>query len=322
KVHQVSASRDSLTKQVQTFRSQVTQYARRYSGAPFDFKSAEAAPLKQTLTGLHKALVAPIEPDVAGKEVVAFIPSGSLLYMPFQALGREKPDGDMEFFIERHQVAILTKATDLDQVFGDPSPKNGALVALGNPDGTLAAATEEVKALQQIFPGSQVYIGAEATRERLNNVRAPQVAYLHLATHGTLDTREPLDSYLTMGQGSKLSVREIPQFQLDNPSQHVDMSLVTLSACQTALAEQNLDGSDVRSLADAFSYAGGRTLVASLWKVEDNSTRELMVQFYTGLKSGKTKAQALQEAQLSLLRQPRYRHPFFWAPFVMIGDWR
>lgn len=318
-VRQVDIKRSELDALGTEFRQQVVLYSR--NPGAFSWKSPEAQALKKNLAQLYDTIVKPIEPDMQGKEAIAFVPYGSLVYLPFQAFLTENPDGTVTFLVEKKQIAVLSKATDLDQIYGPPANKNGNLVAFGNPDGSLAGASQEVKALSDIFPGSKVYLEGQATEDKLKSVQAPAVSYLHLATHGTLNPQEPRASYLTMAKGGKLSVGDISGFSLDTAQG--DLNLVTLSACQTNLAgKQGADGSDLRSLASAFSFAGCRSMVASLWKVEDNATRDLMIAFYKNLKAGQSKARALQGAQISLLHQEKYSHPFYWAPFVLIGDWR
>lgn len=114
---------------------------------------------------------------------------------------------------------------------------------------------------------------------------------------------------------SRLLVPQIYELKL------AGVRLVTLSACQTALGERE-PGSELQTLADAFAVAGTNSVVASFWSVADDSTRTLMVEFYKQLKEGKPLALALNGAQLSLLKNPKFSHPFYWAPFVLIGDWR
>lgn len=319
-VRQVAVKKSDLEEMARDFRVQMAAFAR--GPHPFSWKSPEAAPLKSNLSQLYNTVIKPIEPDMANKQAVAFVPYGNLVYLPFQAFLTENPDGGVTFLVEKKQLVVLSKAADLDQIYGPPSDKTGNLVAFGNPDGSLAGATQEVQALGTIFPGSQVYVEAQATSDKVQAVQAPKVSYLHLATHGNLNASDPRESYLTMAKGGKLSIRDITGFHLDTPAG--DLNLVTLSACQTNLGDRGGagDGSDVRSLADAFSFAGCRSMVASLWKVEDNATRDLMVELYKNLKAGKTKAEALQSAQVTLLKQDKYAHPFFWAPFILIGDWR
>jgi CHAT domain-containing protein len=96
---------------------------------------------------------------------------------------------------------------------------------------------------------------------------------------------------------------------------------VTLSACETALSKIQ-GGDDLVGLSRGFIYAGTPSLLATLWKVDDASTAKLMELFYGNWKKGMTKPEALRQAQLTLKSMPQYRHPFYWAPLVMIGDWR
>ena len=98
--------------------------------------------------------------------------------------------------------------------------------------------------------------------------------------------------------------------------------LVVLSGCQTALGKE-LGGEGLVGLTRGFMYAGARSVVASLWQVDDESTAELMKRFYRAmLKEGRRPADALRTAQLELSRHPRWSEPFYWAGFVLQGDWR
>ncbi len=296
------------------FRREVGRYSRDI--APFSWSGPEAQPLSENLGALYGFIVKPIEAELAGKSAVAFVPYGNLAYIPFQALRNEQG-----FLIEQKQMAVIHRAADLDQVFGAPSPTTGKLVAFGNPDGTLASAGQEVQALAALYPDANIYLEKSATRDKLDGVKAPAVSFLHFATHGELDPSNPRASFLVLAGGGKLSLGDI--IGIDFKSGQEDMCLATLSACQTALAGRGVpDGAELRTLADAFRYAGCRSVVASLWRVDDDSTRDLMVELYRGLKAGKSKAAALQEAQVKLLHTARYAHPFYWAPFVLIGDWR
>ena len=101
----------------------------------------------------------------------------------------------------------------------------------------------------------------------------------------------------------------------------LDADLVTLSACGTGLGKV-LGGEGLLGLTRAFQYAGARSVLASLWSVSDESTGELMKRFYGYLKEGRSKAEALRSAQLDLLRRSEYSHPFHWAGFQLVGDWR
>jgi CHAT domain-containing protein len=138
---------------------------------------------------------------------------------------------------------------------------------------------------------------------------------IHLATHGVLDAERPERSYLLMAgtdeASQRLSVVEIPSLSL------APDGLAVLSACETALGEQ-VPGAALITLAAAFSQAGAQSIIASLWKVNDATTRDFMVTFYRTLESA-GRVEALQRAQLTILRNPATAHPYYWAAFILIG---
>jgi CHAT domain-containing protein len=98
----------------------------------------------------------------------------------------------------------------------------------------------------------------------------------------------------------------------------LNAQLVTLSACETALGKK-VEGEGVRGLSTAFLFAGAKNVIASLWKVSDESTAELMIEFYTELLSGKDKATSLRLAKLRLIKSEAFSHPYYWAPFIQVG---
>lgn len=265
--------------------------------------------LQKASARLYELLLKPVEKDLQPYQVVAFIPSGSLHYLPLQALGSPP-------LITRKQCVTILRSADLDGLFQPARKASGVVLGFGDPDGSLPEAAREVQGIGQLFPGSKLYTGANATSAHLGELSG--VAYVHFATHGVLDARDPNASYLRVaGTPDRLTVLEIPGIPLDK------VRLVTLSACQTAVGvERMTGGSEVATLADAFSFAGTPAVVASLWSVSDVSTRELMLSFYEGLKAGRTPAQSLQQAQVKMLKTKGREHPFFWAGFQLIGDWR
>lgn len=194
------------------------------------------------------------------------------------------------------------------------------LLALGNPDGSLPAASDEVAALSRIFTKANVYTGKDATVARVAQPAASRTPFLHFATHGVIDSRDPKETYLLLaGTPNRLSIKDIVE---DRYKLSLDGTrLVTLSACQT-----NIGGYDpsavYSSLSRAFSKAGAPTVIASLWSVNDASTRDTMTLFYKELAAGTSKAEAMRRAQLGVMRDPRFTHPYYWAPFVVLGDWR
>ncbi|MBI3926036.1 MAG: CHAT domain-containing protein [Armatimonadetes bacterium] len=299
--------------------SKLTRDFRRAILSPPDQEEATRE-FQTTAFELYRCLIEPLEKDLEGKQVLAVIPTGDLLYIPFGALARPRAGGGLEYLLERLQTVSLVKSKDLDRLdYPVAGKSDGQVVAFGDPDGTLAAALSEVQAIRNLFPDAVVFVEGQATKAALSSVRAEDVSYVHFATHGVLDTRDPGSNHLVMagGEAGRLTVNEIAALRLGH-----NVRLVTLSACQTALGDANPRSELLQSMADAFGRAGSPSVVASLWKVADDSTRELMEEFYRGLKSGQPRSLALQRAALKLVGQERYRHPFYWAPFVLLGDWR
>jgi CHAT domain-containing protein len=200
----------------------------------------------------------------------------------------------------------------------------------------LPATRAEVEGLGALFgEEASLWLGAEATEERATGL-SKQTSIVHLACHGVVDERFPLNSALA------LTIREEPEEGQANgllqaweifERVRIDADLVTLSACETALGKE-VAGEGIVGLTRAFQYAGARTVLASLWSVTDVSTAELMKRFYKNLKAGDSKDVALQKAQLDFIREPitigaeeeaidrDFSHPFFWAAFQLIGDWK
>lgn len=277
-------------------------------------KASSAEGSLKAFAELHKYIVDPIAEDIEPYKVVAFIPSGTLMNVPLQALARESGKS-LDFLIERKQVVTLLKSTDLERLARAPSSskREGTLV-IGNPDGTLPGAALEAKSIASLYGNAKVLIEDEATLSRVK--AGTDVKYLHLATHGILNKDNPNLSYLVLGKGDKLDIGEIAGLELDQ------VRMVTLSACETALGEDPTAQGELTTLADAFGFAGCPTVTASLWKVSDDSTKLLMETFYTELKGGATPASAIQTAQQALLKNKETRHPYHWAAFLLIGDWR
>jgi CHAT domain-containing protein len=276
--------------------------------------------LRTNITALYDMLLAPIEGDLEDKKTVAFIPTGLLYYLPIHALAKQTPQG-LQYFAEEKRVAYLAAADVLSVVQPRDTAHYGAgLLALGDPTGAnLPEAREEVREISRIFPASQALVGENATKAVLLDSKNLDRRILHLATHGVLNSARPSDSYIQLsgkGELGRLALGEVYGLNLDR------IDLVTLSACQTAIGTREPDGGEITSLAEAFSSAGTPTVIASLWSVEDASTRTLMEEFYKALAGGDSKAQALQKAQVALLKDPKTRHPFYWAPFEILGDWR
>lgn len=248
---------------------------------------------------------------------LVIVPHGALHYLPFQAL---RPGG--EYLIQRHPIAItpsISVAVQLARKQGRVDPR---LVAFGNPlvgpDYELPASEEEVRTLARMFPQSDTYLNAEATKSRFLQ-SAGGARLLHVAAHAEADRVDPLYSRILLanedGKQNFLEAHEVLDLDLD------DVALVTLSACESGLGRVAA-GDEVLGFSRAFLAAGTSSLILSLWPVADDATEILMTTLYGELAKGADVQLAMQSAQLALLARSEFEHPFFWAPFNVIGNWR
>lgn len=281
------------------------------------------APLTKNLVALYDTLIAPVEADIAPFKVIAFIPNGLLYYLPMQALAKKNASGEVRYLIEDKQIVYLTAADVMNAVQPpDEEKATQGMVAFGNPTGAnLPSAEEEVKGIAQVFPLTEVLFGPDVTKKTLEAPERLSKRIVHFATHGILNASTPLDSYIQLATGGSPESAQLTLGEIGGlPFNKVD--LVTLSACETAVGNKEPDGGEVTTLAHAFSSAGATTVLASLWSVGDESTKEFMMEFYRQLAAGASKASALQSAQLKLLKSAKFSRPLYWAPFVLMGDWR
>jgi len=265
-------------------------------------------PLAQSL---YKKLVTPILARL-DRPRITFVAHGVLHYVPLAALH----SGD-DYLIDKFTVRLLPSASVMKYLrAGEASYPAGALI-LGNPDLDdksldLAFAQEEAIAIARMVPQSRAFLRKDANEDVLRKY-GQGFRYLHFATHGEFIADNPLSSALLLAKGDQgdglLTVSKLYSMRFDT-------DLVTLSACETGLGKI-ANGDDVVGLTRGFLYAGAATIVASLWKVDDQATSDLMRAFYTNL-SQTGKLDALRRAQLEL--KGKRPQPFFWAPFQLLGN--
>ena len=319
----LSVGVDDIAKRVSQFRDMITT------------QSAFA----DSARDLYDLLVKPAEEQLRGKTTLCIVPDGPLWDLPFQVL---KPT-DSRYLLEDFAISYAPSLSVLREMAKRKKDSSAtSLLAFGNPTvareiatnvkaayrdeslGPLPEAETEVGALKSIWgPSStRILIGANASKDVFRS-DAAKYKIIHFATHGILDDNSPMYSRLVMARDLNdptddglLEAREIMQLNL-----HAD--LVVLSACQTARGRFGA-GEGMIGMSWAFFVAGVPTMVASQWKVDSASTAALMIDFHKRLKEqaakqSATKAGALQQAALALMKNPRYRHPYFWAGFVVIG---
>lgn len=271
--------------------------------------TAGDAAIPKGAQALYQRLIAPIAGQLESAKTILFIPTGRLNGIPFACL----EDASGSPLAANKTIVELAKATDLSRL-ASQTEKLESVVAFANATGDLPAASREGQRITELFPQSKLFTGKQATKSAFLEIGG-QGQVLHLATHGEWNLEDSLQNYLALAGGEKVSQEEI--FALDLSQK----SLVMLSACNTAMGEgQNLNY--VASLAEAFWLAGSRSVVASLWAVNDESTSLLVSKFYEALKAGDDKAEALRKAQMAVRSQPQFAHPYYWSGFVLFGDWR
>ena len=261
----------------------------------------QAGPLPEA-SALRKLLIG----TVKAKRLLV-VADGALQFLPFADLCPEAT------------VVIAPSASAIGVLRGLPKrpvPQR-KIAVFADPDAPqlsrLPFARMEAESILALVaePKRSLALGPMATRKA---VMASQAEILHFAAHSTLDTERPEKTEIVLSGGS-LRLRDIY-------SMKVDATLVVLSACQTALGK-SMKREGLIGLTRAFQEAGVERVVASLWKVDDRATAELMKRFYEAmLRGGKTAAEALRQAQQSLAGTKRWSHPFYWAGFVLEGEWR
>lgn len=284
---------------------------------------------------LYTFLIAPAEQQLRGVGTICIVPDSFLWNVPFQALMTPSE----HFLIEDHALYYapsLSVLREMNRKKSKSDTTNTSLIAFGNPVigkdeqrnadlCPLPEAEQEVSSIAKAFDekNSRVFIGRDASEKGFKTL-APIYSIVHLATHGVIDNGQPLYSHLllTKTEGDpendgRLEARQIMDMNLN-------ADLAVLSACETANGKIS-PGEGVMGISWAFFVSGTRSLLVSQWRINSASTSDLMSKFYINLnpknsETNRKKAQALRDSTVSMIKDPRYRHPFFWAGFVMIGS--
>ncbi|MEM9162380.1 MAG: CHAT domain-containing protein [Cyanobacteria bacterium P01_F01_bin.4] len=265
---------------------------------------------------LYDWLIRPAEAVLTDTQTLVFVLDGALRSLPMATLH----DGE-QYLIERYGIALspglqLLEPAAID--VGQIKVLTGGLSEAQQGYVALPAVDTEVNQIAQTLPTTTLLNQTFTTAQLQHTLDDVPFSVIHLATHGQFSSKAE-ETFLVTWDG-RINVKELdallqPRTQdLNRP-----LELLVLSACQTAAGDKRA----ALGLAGIALRSGARSTLATLWQVNDESTATLMVQFYQQLTEtpGITKAEALRAAQLSLLKQPQYQHPFYWAPFVLVGNW-
>jgi CHAT domain-containing protein/tetratricopeptide (TPR) repeat protein len=352
-------SREKITQAVLPSRAELNRLVGAYrkslsESAPGPGVADSITKLRVEGRELYKVLLQPFENRFGSLKKLIIVPDNVLSYLPFETLVASSARGRSNYYLlERFAITYAPSAAALAAVLATKRPNSTrAVFALGDPNyerfsenqakqsvNSPAESLDEVRGargldfrklpytrtevsnISGIFSstGSTVLLGAEANEQTLKSQKLSDYRYVHFAAHGLVDEQNPGRSgvVLSLSEPNRddgiLQVTEIMKLKLD-------ADLVTLSACRTGLG-RIVRGEGVLGLTRAFMYAGARTVVASLWNVNDSATAELMKVFYQNLKRGLTKDEALRQAKIQMLKGSHrsWRHPYYWAPFVLAG---
>ena len=266
---------------------------------------------------VYNLLISPAEADLQRNNIktLAFVLDGAMKNLPMSILY----DGQ-QYLVEKYNLALTPglqlfaprrlESQQLKILAGGLSESRQGFVPLPGVESEIKQIKNEVSAqvlLNQTFT-------TQAIEKQVNTSRYPVV---HLATHGQFSSNA--DETFVLTWDNRINVKQLGEL-LQNRASDSDnaIELLVLSACQTADGDKRA----ALGLAGVAVRSGARSTIATLWSVDDTSTSAFMVEFYKQLaKPNVTKAEALRNAQIALLKEPAFKHPFYWAPFVLIGNW-
>jgi tetratricopeptide (TPR) repeat protein len=305
-VKEVELTREKLIQCADSYQREIVQYLD-HGDDIGDFSLQE----------LSKYLIEPISEYLSNVGLLYFVPHDMLHYIPLHALLLKGEP------IIRHYPVVYTPSASLLQYFrtGKGRLDNSASFGVLLKEDELVFA-EEAEMVSRLLNCQHF---SNATKQIvLSNLAGKDI--LHFSCHGHFDNVEPLSSGIIL-HGDKYEDKE-KKFKYDiltareifNLKERMDADLVTVSACQTGVSDRK-PGDELVGLTRSLLYAGASSVVVSLWSVAAHSTMEQMEEFYIHLKDGKDKATALQQAMIKIMMKPEYSHPYFWAPFLLVGDW-
>lgn len=277
---------------------------------------------------IYEKVFAPLSDQPLPKELI-IIPDGALSYLPFELLLESYPEKISRFksytyLIKQHQISYAFSATLLHQMITDYQVRPSKFFlgiapsfAADGPFEPLAYNQLEVERIGALMTPAQV--SKYATVEEFK-AEAPVYNIIHLATHGVLNDKADAFSYIALSPDS-IEQDQGVLFTRDLYDMRLNAAMVVLSACETGLGKYQR-GEGIISLARGFAYAGAKSTLTTLWSIDDETTKELMYQFYENIQQKMPKDEALHQAKIRFLEEQTNikAHPFYWAPFILIGD--
>jgi CHAT domain-containing protein len=276
------------------------------------FLPGEVLPVAQKI---YDWLVRPAQAELEsqGIRTLVFVPDGFLRSLPMAVLHDGK-----QYLIERYSIALSPGLQLLESPNMSAQKIKALAVGLAEPRQGFSSLPNVAKEIADIAStvSAKVLLNQEFTRVNFQKqVESVKFSVVHLATHGQFSSNAE-NTFLLTWDG-RINVKDLDRL-LRGREEQKPIELLVLSACQTAKG----DNRAALGLAGVAARSGARSTLATLWSVQDDSTAKLIAEFYRRLtQPGVTKAEALRQAQLSILNTPQYKHPYYWAPFVLVGNW-
>ncbi|NES07294.1 MAG: CHAT domain-containing protein, partial [Okeania sp. SIO2F4] len=273
------------------------------------------------------------QPLIVNHEIVTLPSSSSIAILREQVKGRTPAPKKVAVIADpvfadndpRFQIASQPKKETENNNLTTMKLTRSLEYFLGSSFNRLEGTRQEAEAILALVPDNleQLSLDFNANRETAINPDLSQYQIVHLATHGLLNETQPELSGLVLSLYDETG-KETPGFLQLNDIFNLEMpaELVVLSACETGIGEE-IRGEGLVSLTRGFMYAGAKRVVVSLWSVADNSTAQLMEKYYQKiLETGKNPVEAMRETQLEMLSSENWNSPYYWAPFVVQGEWK
>ena len=254
------------------------------------------------LHNLYLELIHPFAEDLKTRHLI-IVPHGVLHYFPFHAFF----DG-ANYLIDQHTISYAPSASVLRYCIERKPVQDARPLIMGVADERAPQIADEITCLRKLIPQANAYYGKRATRGVLRR-KAQQTDFLHIATHAVFRTDNPMFSSFKLSDGWLTA--------LDLYSMTCQTNLVALSGCKSGVTEAS-DADELLGLMRGFLYAGARSLLLSLWDVNDRSTAKFMQEFYQAWLGGRSKSEAVHDAALAVRRDDA--HPYHWAPFYLVGN--
>ena len=303
-----------ISRTVKISQEELATLVTEFRGALLDSSNED---VKEPAAQLYKLLIKPIETELiqAKATTILYAPDGILRYVPIAALYDGK-----QWLAEKYRINNLIAYSLFDfspNLKIQPNILAGAFGGKSNEKKFgqfgLPATIREVQAIANSFQNSVTLIEDQFSRKAIES-KFQDHNILHLATHAEFNIGVPDNSFIIFGNGDKIKLNEITDWQIPN------IDLIVLSACETGTSTLG-NGVEILGFGYQIQKAGAKNAIASLWKVNDEGTQVLMEAFYGELKKGDlSSTEALHRAQVALIKSPKYNHPFYWSAFFAIGN--